>query len=205
MASGPSSRKRLFDRDPECEEFQELSGINSPIKFAKLHGVLATVSPMKKSVGGCSYFDGTLTDGQKNIRLVGFNTKIQQKLADFKDRNEPVAILNCEVKEGKYTSDLEVHMRNSTDVQRSPNKVDVASIVANLPTDLVTLDQIPSLANFQRVTVKIKVITIKEEEEVKKNLFKQECIIGDATATTKICMWEDNVGILAEKQSYEQE
>ena len=116
MASGPSSRKRLFES--ECDEFEEVSSLSSPTKFAKIHGVLASISPMKKSKGGCCYFDGSLTDGKKSIRVVGFDTKNQQKLAHFKNKNKPVAIVNCEVKEGKLTPDLEIHIRKSTDVQK---------------------------------------------------------------------------------------
>lgn len=40
---------------------------------------------------------------------------------------------------------------------------------------------------------------VKECEEVKKGLAKQECITADATGAI---FWEDNVGILEEGNSY---
>ena len=195
-----SSKKRLFEAD--YDEFEQVSEITSPTKFAKVHGVLASVSPMRQSGTGYRYFDGSLTDGSKTVRVVGFDTKIQQKLADFQARKEPVAILNCEVKEGKWNSGLEVHTRKSTDIQKSPTKLDATAIITKLPTDLITLDQLQTIENFQRVTVKIKVISVKHEEEVKKGLLKQDCVVGDATGTAKITVWEDNVGLFTVDESY---
>ena len=60
-----------------------------------------------------------LTDGKKSIRVVRFDTKNQQKLAHFKIENKPVAIVNCEVKEGKLTPDLEIHIYESPLMFRS--------------------------------------------------------------------------------------
>lgn len=72
MATGLGYRKHRFETDVE---FEELRSIKSPTKFSKLHGILATLSPIK-SVGGYGYFDETLIDGQKKLQLVGFDTKI---------------------------------------------------------------------------------------------------------------------------------
>ena len=73
-------------------------------------------------------------------------------------------------------------MRKSTDIQKSPTKLDATAIITKLLTDL---DQLQTIENFQRVTVKIKVISVKHEE-VKKGLLKQDCVVGDATGTAKI-------------------
>ena len=154
------------------------------------------------STTGCHYFDGRFTDGNKTLRVVGFDTKIQQKLADFETTKEPVALLNCEVKEGKWNSGLEVHMRKSTEVQKSPTKLCAEAITTSLSTGLITLDQLHTIDNFQRINVNIKVITVKPEEEVKKGLLKQDCIISDPTGTATVTLWEDSIGLLVESESY---
>ena len=182
--STSQSRKRLFD------EFESVSQI-SPTKCAKVHGIIASVSKFKTSGTGCNYFDGHLTDGEKTVRLVGFDSKVLHKLTDFRERKEPVAILNCEVKEGKWSSELEIHTKKSTDVLKSPTKLDASAIVATLPSGLITLSE-----------MQIKVVSIKEEEEVKNGLIKQDCIIGDTTGTSKVVLWGDNVGVLAEELCY---
>ena len=52
------------------------------VKCAKVHGVVASFSPMKVSASKkCNYFEGQLSDGKKSMMLFGFDTKQQQKLA----------------------------------------------------------------------------------------------------------------------------
>ena len=138
---------------------------------------------MKTSGSGFNYFDGSLTDGTTTMRVVGFDTKLQQKLAYFKASDEPVAVLNCQVKEGKWTSDLEIHTRTSTDILKSPKKLDTTSIIEKLP-DLS------------------EVIEVKNEEKMKNGLIKQECVVSDSTGTARITAWEDNVDLFVENNSY---
>ena len=55
-------------------EFDSLSGV-SEAESADIHGVVASVSPMKKGKRA-SYFDCKLTDGEVQMRVVGFNCKL---------------------------------------------------------------------------------------------------------------------------------
>ena len=40
----------------------------------------------EKCIGRANYFDGQISDGKTNLRLVGFDTKLQQRLAEFHGR-----------------------------------------------------------------------------------------------------------------------
>ena len=60
-------------------EFDSLSGV-SEAESADIHGVIASVSPMKKGKRA-SYFDCKLTDGEVQMRVVGFRDGQQKKLA----------------------------------------------------------------------------------------------------------------------------
>ena len=55
------------------EEFTEVSSIGRTATDAKIHGVVKSLSPMKKS-RTCSYFDGHLCDGKASVRLFGFDS-----------------------------------------------------------------------------------------------------------------------------------
>ena len=114
---------------------------------------------------------------------------------DFHSRKEPVALVNCQVKESKFSSTLELHMHKNTEVLKSPTKLDASAITSNSSSDLITLDELPKLDQYQTVSVNLKVINIKSEEE---GLVKQDCVVGDPTGTARITLWEDNVGVLAE-------
>ena len=83
-------------------EIEKVSEIKSPARIAKVHGSVASLSPMKLSFKGTNYFDGQLSDGENSIPLVGFDTKIHQELENLKQMNEPVAITNCEIKENDW-------------------------------------------------------------------------------------------------------
>ena len=54
-----------------------------------VHGVISTLFPIKK---GCksNYFDGSVSDGKSNIRLVGFNPsqRIRMKNKDEESDEE---------------------------------------------------------------------------------------------------------------------
>ena len=187
-------RKRLV------EEFDEVTHAN-PSKCAKLHGVLSSISPMKTSTSGATkYFDGELTDGQTSLRIVGFDNKQQQKLAEFQHERQPVSLVNCEVKHSKWGSQLEIVMGKNTQILKCPNKFDVA--VPTCPkVDNISLDELQDKINYQRVNVMIKVLAEKEVVEIN-GLSKQDYMIGDATGTAILTTWEGNTGMFNVGRSY---
>lgn len=201
MADEQIGKKRSRSIDVSEDEFGV--GELHESKSAKVHGVMTSLSPIKASTSGkTKYFHGELTDGQNRVRFVGFDTKMHQRLSDFHETKKPVLLSHCEVKQGKYSSDLEVVVRCSSEVEHSPSKIEVLPSMFNVIDDFVTIDQISELVNYQRVSVLIKVVIEEEPVNVKKGLVKQDYVIADATACTKVVTWEDNVGILQVGGSY---
>ena len=79
--------------------------------------------------------------------------------------------------------------------------VDVSHLDTTEP--LVTLDQLSECVNFQHVSVKMKVLSITEGVKViNRELHKQECTIADATGSSKIVLWNENVDLFAEESCY---
>lgn len=196
-----SGTKRAIEA---CDEFEDLGAVHMS-KKARVHGVLTSLSPMKNSAAGTTkYYDGQLTNGKKNLRLVGFDAKVHQRLRAFLESKAPVAISNCEIKESKYSSELELVVRNSSDPQTSPVKFDaqLSKLAQDKDGGKITLSELPMLSNFQKVSIRVKVIFVNDPEEVKRGLTKQECVIGDATGRCKVILWEDNVDLLVEGASY---
>ena len=52
----------------DLEDFGEVSEVEHASPKARIHGVVAMVSPMKKAKT-CSYFDGEFSDGKKSMRV----------------------------------------------------------------------------------------------------------------------------------------
>ena len=91
-------------RESDVQEFDNISDVcTSP--NAKIHGVLNSVSPLKKSKG-CAYFDGQITDGKTTMRLFGFDSSVRRRLAELD--SAPVALSHCEIKKSRKGEQLEV-------------------------------------------------------------------------------------------------
>ncbi len=69
-------------------KFQELSKVSYTSPNAKIHAVVDSLSPMKKSKT-CSYFDGQITDGKTTMQVFGFDAGMRRKLVEFEDGNIP--------------------------------------------------------------------------------------------------------------------
>ena len=89
-------------------------------KSAKVHGVMTAILPMKQSQKSkIKYFDGKLSDGKGTARFVCFDAKMHEKLSDAHEKKS-LALSNCEVKEAKYFTGLELVVKKSTEVHHSP-------------------------------------------------------------------------------------
>ena len=80
-----------------------------------------------------------------------------------------------------------------------PQNLPVSANASHLDTTqpLVTLDQLSDCDNFQHVSVKIKVLSITE---VVNQENKQ--LTADATGSSKIVLWNENVDLFAEDSRY---
>ena len=153
--------KRSYD------EIENINDVDGPMSSTSIHGAVVTLSPVKKGRKAV-FFDGLLADESSQIRLVGFQEMQQRKLNDFHQRNVAVALENCQVKPARQGEGYEVMLKTSTIIKESPKKLDVASLMADIATAsiTVTLSSLESLDVFQKVTVNIKVVELKDETQV---------------------------------------
>ena len=136
-------------------------------------------------------------------RFVCFDAKMHEKLSDVHEKKKSLALSNCEVKEAKYFNGLEVVVKKSTEIHHSPKKFEVPdAMFVTKQENLVTVEEIASLPNYQCVSVRVKLVAEEEEIEVKKGLTKQDYWIADTTGCVKIVTWEDNTGLLAVDKCY---
>ena len=115
------AKKRCF------EDFVGVSEIQV-CKSAKIQGVVTSLSPIKSNKAGTTkYFEGEISDGKSCRRLVGFDAKLHSKLQEYHEKKEALALENCEIKQNRYGSELEVVVRSNSDLHLSPTKFDVAA------------------------------------------------------------------------------
>ena len=70
------------------------------------------------------------------------------------------------------------------------------------PAAEITLNKIPEIQVFQRITVAAKVINLSEPISVASGKRKQDVIISDCTNTTRLTVWEEDIGTLHVNNSY---
>ena len=144
-----------------------------------------------------------LADETSKIRVVGFETQQQKKLSDYHQKNIPIQLVNCEVKPARRGEGYDVLLTSHTKIMESPKKVDAPAVrVANTDNPLeITLDQLPTIDNFEKVTISVKPIDISDPDSVNETPH-QDIIVADHIATTRVCLWGDNVNSLKLNHSY---
>ena len=84
--------------------------------------------------------------------------------------------------------------KRSTLIEQSPKKLYVASLIADIATasKTVILSSLESLDVFQKVTVNIKVVELKDETQVGGRV-KLDVCVADGSGTSRVSVWEGNV------------
>ena len=158
---------------------------------------------MKKGKNA-NYFDGSLTDGTSTMRFVGFTTEQQNKLATYLEAHQPACLINCEVNRSRQGNSFEIILKKFTEITQSQKTIDESDVTANL-VDLpatIALEQLPDIAEFNRVSASVKVVFVHDAVQLACGKNKQDVIISDCTAVGRFVLWEDDVDILVEKESY---
>ena len=192
------------------DEFLDLSAaMEQPIPNAQatVHGIVAAVSPMKKSKSGsCAFFDGQFTDGCHNVRLFGFDERKQKELVSSFEKSEPVILSNVELKKSTQSGQVEIMVKKHTSISKSPGKFsasDVDSIKKKIGCKEIRLGQLSEMANFDKVTVKVKAIHVGSKVDVGVDATKQDVSIADDTATSTLTLWGEDIDSIVEGKSYE--
>ena len=84
------------------------------------------------------YFEGKMTDGMTQMRLVGFQSAQQKSLSSFQEKmGASVALENCEVKRSQVSKELEIVLKSSSWVVASPKKFEVDGLERMMKPEIV--------------------------------------------------------------------
>ena len=177
--------------------FDTLASASSLNKAAKLHGILTELSPMKSG----KYFEGRIADDQTSMRFVGFDQQQQQEFAAYREKNEPVAVDNCQIQKSRYSDDMELMINRWTKVTSSPCKFDEVA-KSKIEMKQITLQQLQTLQDFQHVIITVKVLKVDMKMEVKPDLFKQDTTVADSMGTARLTLWQNDISTMKVDKSY---
>ena len=175
---------------------------DGPAVNITIHGAVTSLSPVKR--GRCSiFFDGMLADETSKIRLVEFDVAQQKKLQDFQLKKIPVELVNCEVKEFRYGEGYQLMLKSGSGIKESSKIMDVSTLIIEneLSSKQITLDQMPGMELFTKVTVTVKAIEVNDAVQLSEKV-KQDIVIADRSVTSRVTLWEEHVGALQQGKSY---
>jgi hypothetical protein len=191
----------MTKRQLELEELHHFDEINKPVANATVHGAITSLSPLKKGRNS-SYFDGAIADDTTKLRLVGFSSNQQRKLSNFFSTHTIIQLQNCQIKESREGDKMEVMLKTNTNITKSSKEIDTSNMNQDEASSIITLSQLLTTQNFQKVTVDIKVMNAKAPVYVTGEKLKQDIIIADETGTAKVTLWEKHVQSLQNSKSY---
>ena len=111
-------------------EFDEYSKVKEEALCADLHGIVTSLSPIKKArAAGSHYYDGEICDGVQTLRFVGFLAVHKRQLDDFFESKKSVFMNYCQIKRSIRDSDkLEVIVKGCSKICKSEKKFDVSEV-----------------------------------------------------------------------------
>ena len=120
VSSSSSSRRKRPTED--IENYSDIGGCQH--ENANVHGVLMQLSPVKKGKRS-NFFEGQMSDGTSRMHFVGFKAEQRKKLVDFSQSGKPVELKDCEIKVSRQGHQMEVLLKNSTEISTSRKTFDV--------------------------------------------------------------------------------
>jgi DNA-directed RNA polymerase subunit RPC12/RpoP len=191
-----ASRKRLFE---DLSEIQEGAA-------GQLHCAVQYISPVKKSQTGIGYYTGTVTDGNRTARIVGFDETTQKQLSSF--QNSSIQLQNCNIKKSR-SDELEIMIGRNTIIQKSPKKFDISfeKSVQNDEVESSTLE-VKKIADLREidigtaVSVKARIAAVEPARAVSTGVV-QDIVIADGTGSIRMSVWEINVDKIQLHGSYQ--
>ena len=188
-----ATRKRLYE---DIDDFDE------SVPNASIHAAVMSLSPYKKGKNA-SYFDGTLTDGTRKIRMIGFSSDQQKKLSSYQESQHPIILNNCEIKQSRQGDQYEILLKKFTNnITESPKKIEIPQNVPEDSSTSISVTELSQMQQFQKVNLEIRVIKVYPPVTLVGGKQKQEVVIADSTGTSKLTLWEDDVDSLKENLCY---
>lgn len=134
------------------------------------------------------------------MRLVRFKKSQQNMMKLMMEKKQPVHIDDCQIKSVKRGNKLEILLKSSSKIAKSPKKIGTSNMTSqNEDIRLVELD---AKNEYDQVSTKIKVVKIIQTVTVSLRKTIQEVLVADSSGVTRCSLWEQDIGALCVGLSY---
>jgi hypothetical protein len=182
------------------EEFCDVSSVTHTSPKAKIHCVVSRVPSQMKTGKSSSFFDGRLSDGNKTIRIYGYDPDIRRRLFDTQQQaDRTVVVSGCSIKPERNGQDLEVFVNKHTTIEKSTKTFTVAQ--EEDPQATISIKNAAAMDNTSKVTVEVKIVSKHEAGFVEsKQLRIQDLKVADSSGSIRLTVWADIVDKLESYQ-----
>ncbi len=156
------------------------------------------MSSVKTAKYGVKYIEGEVTDGTTNLRIVGFDEKLQATLSTLSQNKTPVKAEKCQIKRSR-NEEFEILLNRSTNISSSPKKLKFsASNISPSPNTSQSVHEVSSIADItdvpdgEIVNVSGTVTFISPVRPVSTGLV-QEVTITDSSGSITMSVWGNNI------------
>lgn len=173
-------------------ELDDLDSVDEPIPHASIHGVVKSLSPKMKKGRKGNYYEGKVyfNDKSSPSRFLGFVPKHLDALHKIKAEKQPVHFDDVEVAKARRGSKMEVVIKSSTTIGKSPKKYE-ENIFAE---EVDTINQLDSKDTYEKVNVHIKALNILKIGKSTTGANVQEVLIADATGHCRCSLGRHSLG-----------
>ena len=134
---------------------------------------------------------------------MGFDKTKLEQLRPFCNYRLPVTLKYCVIQRNKVKDNLEIVLKTHTKIEKSAIDFDISD-PKTVGSMVINLDQLSSLDEHTRVTVRGTVIKVHVPQKVgQRRVLKQDITIADQTSTATITLWDKHVGILQPNSTYQ--
>ena len=127
-----------------------LSHLDEPLDSASIHGVISSLSPVKKWCKS-NYFDGSVSDGKSKVGLVGFSPLQRMRMKTLMEKKQAVKLEDCKVRHARRGQKMEIVLKGSTKIGASPKKFDFSNIL--IEDEITPPSDVESKGVYDRVSV----------------------------------------------------
>ena len=160
------------------------------------------VVPYQKRIES-KFFDGTVSDGKKSLRVVAFSEKQLKAMEQYKSSRQAVEPKDCQVQHARRGDHVEIVLKSKSEVLPYEKKIDVSGInFSDSDAPEVMISAIESKYIFDLVSVRGKVHVICRAETLESGSIKQDVTIGDSSAVGRATIWGDSVDTLEVGKCY---
>ena len=114
---------------------------------------------------------------------------------------QQVTLRNCQISQNR-SGKPQVVIKSYTAIEKAKEKTFTINDPTTLGSPRLHINHLDTLNDYDRVTLEVKVMKVNEQITVPTGKIKQDVIIADHTGSTTLTLWQNDINLLVQGNSY---